>query len=101
MVRRKDRRCCIAGCERKHKSRGLCFPCYLAARRAIALGRATWHDLERRGLAEPVTIDVKPSPFTVKLNKKRKSNAEIFGTKDKAPTVTQAPKELPAWARKK
>ena len=46
--------CIIHDCGRPAVSRGLCRPCYYAARRLIELGETCWLELEKAGLALPL-----------------------------------------------
>ena len=45
---------CLTCRQRVRKSRGCCHGCYGRHRDAVAAGKATWADLERRGLVAPV-----------------------------------------------
>lgn len=58
--RTKPEKCCISGCTRPAKRRGLCDSCYTLAYRALRAGRATWSDLERDGLAKPLAASQSP-----------------------------------------
>ena len=44
---------CLARCGRAAATRGLCHACYVAARRLVRLGQATWRQLEEAGRARP------------------------------------------------
>jgi hypothetical protein len=50
-----SKKCRIAACRGKAKTRDVCDSCYRAARRAVIAGETTWEDLERAGVVSPVS----------------------------------------------
>jgi hypothetical protein len=47
---------CLTCRERFARCRGCCYACYRRHRQAIAAGKATWPELEGKGLAAPATV---------------------------------------------
>lgn len=56
-------------CDRKRFVRGLCKPCYQAARRSVKQNKATWEELEHAGLILPAGLGGHSSPFVNALQR--------------------------------
>jgi hypothetical protein len=67
----KQRVCMLDGCNGKHRGRGLCEPCYQAAKYLVDTNQETWPSLVSQGLAAPVKK--KPSKLRRAVLSKRKS----------------------------
>jgi hypothetical protein len=65
--------CVIEGCSRHQFDRGLCNPCWQAARRRIrkSKGKLTWEMLEEAGLALPdePTVRKNANPAVIAIEK--------------------------------
>ena len=55
-TKKKNKRgkCLVPECEQDAKSRGLCTPCYMFARRCVLKGEVTWEQLEAGGQIYPM-----------------------------------------------
>ena len=69
-------KCIIFGCGRSAKTRGLCGPCYQAARAKVKKGAVEWGTLERLDMASPPTrVGGRPEgPFETLFKKKVTDN---------------------------
>ena len=55
--------CLVPDCDRTPAVRGMCDPCYMVARKAVADSKTTWETLEGMGVALP-SSRAEASPMT-------------------------------------
>lgn len=67
----KSEKCLTEACGRDAGKRGVCAACYQAAYREVVAGRATWQELEERGIVFPRQWVRATSPITVAIRSKK------------------------------
>lgn len=64
--------CNVKGCKSPQYCRGLCRPCYEAARRRILTGETSWAELETLGMANRATRQNKLVKTLVAARKRKR-----------------------------
>ena len=70
-----SRKCMVAACSNIPTVRGLCYNCYTRALRMVSLGKTTWAELERLGLARAPGTRAKRAAFDVAFEAARGESA--------------------------
>lgn len=65
---KKPKTCCVPGCQKPVRARGMCEACYRTAARKVDRGEISWAMLVKKGLARPYR-ETQRSPLTAALEK--------------------------------